>query len=112
MIESKQVWRKSMMSTYSESGLDEYECIASLENGQLIVKYDDDAISSGHVVYQGAEIGEGHWQLSGSDGGVATLHRLKDAMRLDGFWEVKEAKGMWRVRLFDSHLDLTQAEDV
>ncbi len=90
-----------------------------LEGGGIEVSYWHNAGSGGHPVYKGQEQGAGHYLLeSKHPAGRASLHRFKDSMILEGFWEENTgeedafddpvvAKGMWRIELDDVKDEVT-----
>lgn len=99
------IWSKSTMAHlfYDNEEADEHEpCLVSLEDGVLVLEYDDED-SAGRPIrahYRGAEQGEGHFQLACVEtGGKATLHRFPGASLLEGSWTEGGYRGMWRITL-------------
>lgn len=66
----------------------------------IVVSYEVE--NGGHIVYQGTEKGNGHYELSAPNvNGKATLHMFEKSRILEGYWaeEDEDWRGMWRVRL-------------
>jgi hypothetical protein len=95
------LWKNSTMETYYASGdaSDTDHCIVAIGEGRISVTYDYDG---GTEVYEGPEIGSGHFKLKARDGlGEASLHCFPDGRLLDGWWVEEGETGMWRIRLAD-----------
>jgi hypothetical protein len=91
------VWKNSRMETYY-GGRDAFEtdrCVVRIGDSKIQVSY-------ASVVYEGTEIGEGHFRLKAQDGlGEASLHRFLEGRILDGWWKEEGEEGMWRIHLLD-----------
>ena len=95
------IWRNSRVETYygSQAVFDTAPCIVAIGDGRISVKYDYDG---GTEVYEGTEIGSGHFKLKSQDGlGEASLHCFPGGLRLDGWWKEEGETGMWRILLAD-----------
>ena len=67
------------------------------EDGSIALSYQGDA---GPVVYEGQEIGSGHYVLkAASVNGEGTLHRVPGEDILEGWWLEGGYEGMWRIEL-------------
>lgn len=68
-----------------------------IDDDLIVVSYEDEG---GHVVYRGANNGDGHFELSAPErSGSATLHRLPDSDVLEGAWIEDGVRGMWAIFL-------------
>ena len=76
----------------------------SEEKEGCIVKFDGDNIRVeypvGEVyVYEGKDVGNGHYNLHNAKGDKSTLHITPGYQVLEGYWEEDGCNGMWRILL-------------
>ena len=99
------IWKGSTVTTYygSKDSLDTGHCVVSVEDGHITVAYDyHDGEQLVAEVYEGTEIGSGHFKLKSRDGrGEASLHCFPNGRILNGWWREDSQEGMWRIRLAD-----------
>lgn len=90
-------YRQSSMSyTYSADTTDA-DCDVVIAAGRLSVSVQTD---TGFDVYEGAEVGEGHYTLElVGGGGGGTLHRMPGSDMLEGSWWQGGQRGLWRIQL-------------
>lgn len=68
-----------------------------VRNGMIVVCFEKDGES---VIYHGWESGNGHYLLVSNDpDGRSSLHRFRESLILEGYWEEKTSSGMWRIEL-------------
>lgn len=102
--ENVQVWPSSAVETFYVAGYpsdEQYEgtwpCHVRISDERIELRYEgDDGLE---VEWIGQDLGGGHYVLNGPDGGKAVFHRFAGSKILDGYWEEKPARGMWRVIL-------------
>lgn len=70
-------------------------CTVEINEKTISVRYEED--EGGSVNYAGKNDGNGHFRLSGSDGGKASLHMFPDSNILEGYWTANTCSGMWRI---------------
>ncbi len=94
------IWKNSFMDTLGYDG--------SIDLGKKCeVKIDDESISVSYTYeeeeptyYKGGNDGSDHFQLDKNDQrGEASLHRFKNGLILEGYWEENGGKGFWRIKL-------------
>ncbi len=93
------VWTNCTIESYygTEEAADDNRGIVEIDGGRISVTYDYD---DEPVVYEGGEIGTGHFELTKQGGGGrASLHRFPDGLLLDGWWHEGRETGMWRISL-------------
>lgn len=69
-----------------------------IEEREIVVTYTD---ADGPVDYRGKNDGSGHFELRSYNPnrpGRGTLHRFKDGLILEGYWE-EDGAGFWRIHL-------------
>ena len=73
------IWNNSKMTTvfFSDSDASEnYDCVVKIDNGKILVEYEDDGI----VQYVGEEKGQGHFELGcPAVSGKASLHMFANS---------------------------------
>jgi hypothetical protein len=70
-----------------------------ISDGSIAISYKDEGQT---VVYNGDELEPGHFKLQSNDVvGRATLHRFASADVLEGHWVESGSQGMWRVQLIE-----------
>ena len=78
-------------------------CIVMIGRDQIEVKYDEEDKKA--CIWSGEAKGAGHYELRANQKNCrATLHRIRDSVYLEGFWQESGYKGMWRIRLSDKFL--------
>jgi hypothetical protein len=87
----------SVASIFTEGEYYEALYEVRLGEGAIVVSYFDD---EGAVIYRGTEVEPGHFKLEAPErNGRGTLHRFKDSIFLEGFWQEGGSLGMWRIQL-------------
>lgn len=95
-------WSKCVVEVvyYDHTPADVSEgCEVKIDEHEIVVTYTD---ADGSVHYRGKNDGSGHFELRSYDPkrpGHATLHRFKDGLILEGYWEEDGYKGFWRIYL-------------
>ena len=95
------VWRNCTIENYyaTEDAADDNPCIVVIDGGRISVTYDYDGKP---VVYEGPEIGTGHFKLTKQGGhGTASLHCFPAGLVLAGGWIENGEMGMWQIHLAD-----------
>ena len=122
---SRSIYKNVAMTifTFGQEAAESLKCEVRLfEDGEIEVSYKHRASPGGTRVYAGQEQGAGHYLLENKNSsGRASLHRFKDSLILEGFWEENTEeendvgediilKGMWRIELDDVKDEVTGIE--
>jgi len=92
-------WSKSECQTFYEDAREAAteECEVVIANSEITV---DTRHVGGNWVYQGNEVGPGHFRLdSQTHRGTGTLHHDEAEDVLEGWWHEEGVSGMWRITL-------------
>jgi hypothetical protein len=95
-------WPNSEMKTFfgDKTPVDIGKCQVRLGDHRIEVIYEYDP--GEEEVYEGEEIGEGHFELKARIGnGKGNLHRFSNGKILDGWWLEDGDEGMWRITLIE-----------
>ena len=99
------VWPHSEMTTAyfdASEAVEGDRCEVRIDESEIVVSYQEDDERNGftHVLYQGKNIGDGHYKLTCPErNGEATLHRFPDGKILEGYWKEDGYRGFWRIYL-------------
>ena len=84
---------------YEDTSADASDCEVRIDGKNIVVSYKEDEEQL-RVIWNGTEDGVGHYILSREDGqGSASLHRFKDGIFLEGWWEEQGDEGMCRIEV-------------
>jgi hypothetical protein len=94
-------WENCKADIYYQDGrsacLGEAGYDVRIDQNEIVVSYHD---GDGHVVYKGANPGNGHFELEAPErDGHTTLHQLPGNEILEGFWVENGMRGMWAIFL-------------
>lgn len=99
--EQPRAWRYSTMETIYPHDLPSVTepCEVVFAGRSVSISHQDAEL--GLITLQGEEVEPGHYRLRGPNGSTFTLHRFRDAERLEGSWADRNNLGMWTISLSD-----------
>jgi len=95
------LWKSCSLLYISCDLAGEHPCEVRIGDGSIAVSYKD--AGGSHVLYEGNEVGDGHYVLSTNETppSKGTLHKVPDLPQLEGSWVERGETGFWKIELGD-----------